>query len=149
MNDITQFIPNEAEISDQLQLMKDADKEQGGEGKASIIMWALENHPGELKEWAYIDDDGNIQGPLAKRFEQAIRLEGTKRNMGKHAAGVIVGNSSLDEICPLVHDASKNDTRIAGWEMDDLESVGLVKLDLLGLNLLDKLHGVVDLLGEN
>ncbi|GAF84512.1 unnamed protein product, partial [marine sediment metagenome] len=149
MNDMTQFIPNESEISDQLQLMKDADKERGGEGKASIIMWALENNAKELKEWAYIDEEsGRIQGPLAKRFEQAIRMEGTKRSTGKHAAGVIVGNSPLKEICPLVYDTVSK-TQIGGWEMDDLESVGLVKLDLLGLGLLDRLHGIVDLLGEN
>ena len=71
MNRITKSIPDEAKIADELQEMKDED------GQASIIRWALENNGKQLKEWCYLDDEGELQGPLAKRFEQAIRLEGS------------------------------------------------------------------------
>tara|TARA_R110002110_G_scaffold234140_16_gene450304 strand:+ start:1509 stop:3455 length:1947 start_codon:yes stop_codon:yes gene_type:complete len=141
MNRITKWIPDEAEISDQLQEMREADKESGGDGDASIIMWALENHPEELKQWCYIDDNGNLQGPMAKRFEQAIRLEGTKRSQSKHAAGVVVSQQPLNEVAPLVFD-KKTKEPIAGMEMGDLESMGHVKFDILGIALLDKIHGV-------
>tara|TARA_R100000995_G_C3473208_1_gene119450 strand:+ start:100 stop:1308 length:1209 start_codon:yes stop_codon:yes gene_type:complete len=141
MNRITKWIPDEAEISDQLQEMREADKESGGDGDASIIMWALENHPEELKQWCYIDSNGNLQGAMAKRFEQAIRLEGTKRSQSKHAAGVVVSQQPLNEVAPLVFD-KKTKEPIAGMEMGDLEAMGHVKFDILGIALLDKIHGV-------
>jgi len=84
MNKITKNIPDEAKISDELQEMK---KEYG---EASIIKWALENRSNDLKEWCHLDEEGKLNGPLAKRFEQAIRLEGTKTNQSKHAAGVVI-----------------------------------------------------------
>ena len=141
MNRITKWIPDEADISDQLQEMREADKDSGGDGDASIIMWALENNSDELKQWCYIDDNGDLQGSMSKRFEQAIRLEGTKRSQSKHAAGIVVSQQPLNEVAPLVFD-KKSKEPIAGMEMGDLEAMGHVKFDILGIALLDKIHGV-------
>ena len=138
-NAITKHIPDEAEISEQLQEMR----EDGGE--ASIIRWALENIPEKLKDYCEIDNDGNLKGKLAKEFGQAIRLEGTKRSQGKHAAGIVISNEKLDDICPMIYD-KKNNQMIAGMEMSDLESIGLVKFDILGVAVLDKIMGCVNLL---
>lgn len=132
MNRITKNIPDEAKIADELQEMKDET------GEASIIRWALENESEKLKDWCFIDDNNELQGPLAKRFEQAIRLEGTKVNQSKHAAGVVIADCDLSEICPTVYDA-KSKTKIAGMEMEDLESIGIVKFDILGVAMLDKI----------
>ena len=145
MNRITQWIPDEADISDQLQEMRDSDKESGGDGEASIIMWALEHNSKDLEQWCYIDDHGKLQGSMARRFEQAIRLEGTKRSQSKHAAGIVISQEPLNHVCPMVHD-KKSEEMIAGMEMDDLESMGHVKFDILGIALLDKVHGVKNLL---
>lgn len=139
MNKITKYIPDEAKIADELQEMKEET------GEASIIRWALENRPEDLKEWCYIDENGLLQGPLAKRFEQAIRLEGTKTNQSKHAAGIAVSSQPLDECCPMIYD-SKNDKPIAGMEMQDLENIGIIKFDILGVAMLDKVMYIQDLL---
>ena len=141
MNRITKNIPDEAKIADELQEMKEET------GEASIIRWALENNGDKLKEWCYIDDNGELQGPLAKRFEQAMRLEGTKSNQSKHAAGIAISSESLKDICPMVYD-SKNQQLIAGMEMQDLESLGIIKFDILGVALLDKVMTIQDLLKE-
>lgn len=141
MNRITKSIPDEAKIADELQEMKDED------GQASIIRWALENNGKHLKEWCYLDDDGELQGPLAKRFEQAIRLEGSKYNQSKHAAGIAIANESLDGICPMIWD-SKTKQNIAGFEMADLEAIGVIKFDILGIALLDKIMNVKDILKD-
>ncbi len=138
MNNITQFIPDEAKIADELQEMKEEF------GEASIIQWALENNVDKLKNWCYIEN-GTLVGPLAKRFEQAIRLEGTKVNQSKHAAGIVISNNKLGDICPMVYD-SKNKQQIAGMEMQDLESLGIIKFDILGVAMLDKVMTVSDLL---
>jgi len=144
-NRITTHIPGKEEIQDQLQNMKDADKAAGGDGDASIIQWALENHADELSEWAYLDDKGKIQGRMAKYFEQAIALEGTKRSQGKHPAGIVISQLPLVQVCPMVYD-SKSGGVIAGMEMNDLEAAGHVKFDILGLSLLDKIHSIANLL---
>ncbi len=139
MNEITKNIPDEAKIADDLQEMKDE------HGEASIIRWALENQSEKLKEWCFIGENGQLQGPLAKRFEQAIRLEGTKVNQSKHAAGVAIASEDLSTLCPIVFD-SKTKTKIAGMEMEDLESIGVVKFDILGVAMLDKIMFISDFL---
>ena len=110
-------------------------------GESSIIRWALENNVDKLKEWCYIDDTGQFQGPLAKRFEQAIRLEGTKSNQSKHAAGVVISSDPLKDICPMILD-TKNKKQIAGMEMQDLEAIGVIKFDILGIAMLDKIMSI-------
>ena len=139
MNNITKNIPDESKIADELQEMKEET------GEASIIRWSLENNQDKLREWCFLDENSELQGPLSKRFEQAIRLEGTKSNQSKHAAGIAISAEPLNEICPMVYD-SKNDQLIAGMEMQDLEALGVIKLDILGVALLDKMMSVQDLL---
>lgn len=143
MNQITKNIPDEAKIADDLQEMKD------DRGESSIILWALENMPDKFKEWCQIEEDRTISGLFAKRFEQAIRLEGTKANQSKHAAGIAISAHNLDELCPMVYD-SKTGNSIAGMEMQDLESLGIVKFDILGIGMLDKIMCIQSLLkGKN
>jgi DNA polymerase-3 subunit alpha len=139
INKINEFIPQEAEISDELQLMMEET------GEASILRWALENRPKELKQWCFIKEDGSLDGQYSKLFEQAIRLEGTKKSQGKHAAGVVISNSVLADVCPMVYDKSTG-LMIAGMEMGALEAMGHVKFDILGVAVLDKIMGVQELL---
>ena len=138
-NVITKFFPEEAKIADELQVMKEE------EGESSIIQWTLENNGDKLREWCFVNGTGELEGPLAKYFAQAIRLEGTKANMSKHASGIIIGPKPLTEMCPMVYD-TKTEACISGFEMKDIEDVGLLKFDILGLSLLDKLMGIQDIL---
>jgi DNA polymerase-3 subunit alpha len=141
MNKITKNIPDEAKIADELQQMKE------DTGESSIIRWALENNVDKLKEWCYIDNKGGLDGPLSKRFEQAMRLEGTKSNQSKHAAGIAISSEPLNESCPMVYD-SKNKQMIAGMEMQDLEAIGIIKFDILGIAMLDKVMNIQKILSE-
>lgn len=65
-------------------------------------------------------------------WEVALALEGVPRNAGKHAAGVVIGPQSLDEIVPLAKD-TKTGSVISQFEKNNLEKTGLVKMDFLGL----------------
>lgn len=141
MNNITKNIPDEAKIADELQEMREET------GEASIIRWALENNGDKLKDWCFLDEQGELQGPLAKRFEQAIRLEGTKSNQSKHAAGIAISATPLQDICPMVYDV-KNEQTIAGMEMQDLESLGIIKFDILGVAMLDKVMTIQNILKQ-
>lgn len=140
MNLISKNIVDESKIADDLQEMREEF------GESSIIRWALENTPAKLKQWCFINkDDGTLDGPYSKLFEQAIRLEGTKKSQGKHPSGIIIASDVLSKICPMVYD-KHGDSVIAGWEMGDLEAIGLPKFDILGIAVLDKLMGVQKLL---
>ena len=147
MDRMTKVIPDKDKISDQLQVMLEET------GECSIIEWALENHEKELKEWVYLDEQGNIQssqGNYAQLFEQAIRLEGVYRSQGKHASGIIITNQPLTENCPMVYakseDFNEEPELVCGFDMRDAEEVGLLKFDILGVAVLDKLQAVRDYL---
>lgn len=135
MNKITSCVPDEAEIADQLQVMREET------GEASIIRWALENEADALREYCYIDKSGDLVGPYSKIFEQAIRLEGTKKTQSKHAGGVVISTQRLADICPMVYDNNTN-LMIAGLEMGDLEAMGHLKFDILAVATLDKVMAI-------
>lgn len=136
MNAITKAIPNEAEISDQLADMDDDER--------SIIRWALINNADELRDFCYINDDGKLDGEYAEYFQQAIDIEGTFKTQGKHAAGIVISANKLSNVCPMVNQRGSSE-KIAGLEMSDLEALGHVKFDILGINLLDKIMYIQEL----
>ena len=138
-NSITSHILDEAKIADELQDMKEE------LGTSSVITWALENKSDKLKEWCEVDESGGLQGPFAKIFEQAIRLEGTKIIQSKHAAGVVISPQPIYDVCPMVIDREEKGM-LAGFEGPSCEDVGLLKLDLLGIKMLDKIMEIPKIL---
>ena len=138
MNAITKRLPNEAEISDHLAEMDEEDR--------SIIRWALLNRSKDLIDFCSIREDGSLDGEYAEFFDLAIRLEGTFKTQGKHAAGVVISAQPLHKVCPMVKQRDINSEKIAGLEMADLEALGHVKFDVLGINLLDKLMKIEDII---
>ena len=90
MNEITKAIPNEAEISDQLQEMEEEDR--------SIIRWALENNADDLRGYCFINDKNELDGDYAEFFDQAIKIEGTFKTQRKHAAGVVISAEELSKV---------------------------------------------------
>ena len=71
-------------------------------------------------------------GPI---WEITLKLEGVMRNLGQHAAGVIVGGCDLVERAVIEH--RKGDEKVVCWDKRIVEDQGLVKMDLLGLETLD------------
>jgi DNA polymerase-3 subunit alpha len=140
MSLVTKAIPNESLIAGDLQEMREEERE------ASIILWALENRASAFKEWVHIDKNGEIQGEggYPRCFKQAIRLEGTIRSRSKHAAGIVVCSRDIREVCPMVRDKKEKGRLVTGLAMDAAEKVGLLKMDLLGVALHDKLMIVRD-----
>jgi hypothetical protein len=130
MNTITEKIPDEAAISDQLEEMDEP----------SIIMWVLENKPELVSDYCYLED-GVLKGELATIFEQAIKLEGTIQNQGKHAAGLIIASESISDNAPMLK--ARDGSMIAAMDMGDLEKLGLVKFDFLGVDILNKIAAVM------
>jgi len=86
--------------------------------------------------------------PIVQRWlDMAIRIEGTNKTFGVHAAGVVISSERLDEIVPL--QMNKEGSVITQYFMEDLESLGLLKMDFLGLKNLTTIQKTADLIKEN
>lgn len=65
-------------------------------------------------------------------FDIASRLEGLTRHASKHAAGIVISPDPIDEVLPLFV-PSKSTELVTQYAMTELESLGFLKIDLLGL----------------
>jgi DNA polymerase-3 subunit alpha len=95
----------------------------------------------ELKQ-AY-DTDPEIRELL----DLARRIEGLARNIGTHAAAVVIADKPLTEYVPLGRVTGKTDI-ITQWSMGDVEAAGLLKMDFLGLRNLTILSKAVELIRQ-
>ncbi|HOA52702.1 MAG TPA: DNA polymerase III subunit alpha, partial [Thermogutta sp.] len=94
---------------------------------------------------------------LRKRYETDLRvrevidyakqIEGLARNVGTHAAGVVIADKPLVEYVPLQHVPGKEEV-ITQWAMADVERAGLLKMDFLGLRNLTILSKVIGLIEQ-
>ena len=95
----------------------------------------------ELKK-AYETD-----GEAREVIDFARKIEGLARNVGTHAAAVVIADRPLVEYVPLCRVKGKEET-ITQWAMGDVEAAGLLKMDFLGLRNLTILSKVVDLIEQ-
>jgi len=89
---------------------------------------ALEEEP-QLKQ--RYDDEEDTRAVI----DLARSLEGIRRNAGKHAGGVVIGPSKLTDFTPLFCEPGGG-SMVTQFDMKDVEKVGLVKFDFLGLRTL-------------
>lgn len=68
-------------------------------------------------------------------IDLSLKLEGLKRNLGKHAGGVVIAPSSISDFCPIYIEQQSHSV-VSQFDKDDVEAIGLVKFDFLGLKTL-------------
>jgi len=86
--------------------------------------------------------------PQIRRWvDMAIRIEGTNKTYGVHAAGIVISAQPLDEVVPL--QTNNDGATITQYFMDDLESLGLLKMDFLGLKNLTTIQRTTELVASN
>lgn len=103
--------------------------------KSFSLEEAYEKFP-ELKEKIDGADD-----EVRRLWELSLQLEDMARNVGKHAAGVLIAPSKLTDFCPLYLADGMQTSQL---DKDDVESVGLVKFDFLGLRNLTTIQEALD-----
>ncbi|MBF2046540.1 MAG: DNA polymerase III subunit alpha [Leptolyngbya sp. IPPAS B-1204] len=79
-------------------------------------------------------------------MDMAMRIEGTNKSVGIHAAGVVISAQPLDEVVPLQRNA--DGAVFTQYFMEDIESLGLLKMDFLGLKNLTMIQKTVDLVAQ-
>jgi len=84
---------------------------------------------------------------IRELLDLARKIEGLARNMGTHAAAVVIADKPLDEYVPLCRVPGKEDV-ITQWSMNDVEAAGLLKMDFLGLRNLTILRTAVEIIEQ-
>ncbi|MEM8797031.1 MAG: DNA polymerase III subunit alpha [Pseudomonadota bacterium] len=108
-------------------------------------------NPVTLKE--AVDDEPRLQEArkqeevVDRLFQFAMKLEGLYRHASTHAAGIVIGDRSLEELVPLYRDP-RSDMPVTQFNMKWVEQAGLVKFDFLGLKTLTVLQKAVDLIAR-
>lgn len=101
---------------------------------------ALEQEP-RLKE--LIENNPKAQ----KLFTIAFKLEGLTRHASKHAAGIVISPEPIDEVLP-VYIPPKSNELVTQYAMTELESLGFLKIDLLGLKNLTLIDRTIKVLNQ-
>ena len=78
----------------------------------------------------------------------SYKLEGIARNVGKHAGGVVIAPGSISDFCPVYVDRSSSSV-MTQYDKDDVEKIGLVKFDFLGLRTLTVIDRAVKSINKN
>ena len=72
---------------------------------------------------------------VSEVLDLAFKLEGIARNVGKHAGGIVIAPGALSDFCPTYLDRQSS-ALMTQYDKDDVEKIGLVKFDFLGLRTL-------------
>ncbi|MBV9262565.1 MAG: error-prone DNA polymerase, partial [Pseudolabrys sp.] len=107
--------------------------------------WSMEGiSKGRAKRAGFDISDRRLLQALALTRE----LMGFPRHLSQHVGGFVVTRSRLDEVVPI-ENAAMEDRTVIEWEKDDLESLGLLKVDVLALGMLTCLRRGFALLQES
>ena len=86
------------------------------------------------------------ESPVIKRLLHLVRqLIGFPRHLSQHVGGFVISNRPLSELVP-VENATMEDRTVIQWEKNDLEDLGLLKVDVLGLGMLTAIRRSFDLI---
>ncbi|MGV3726803.1 DNA polymerase III subunit alpha [Hydrogenophaga sp.] len=116
---ISKLIPNKPGMSVTLQYPP-VPKKEGDKNNYAIEMEPV------LAERIQKEDD------VKTLIELAQQLEGMTRNIGMHAGGVLIAPGKLTDFCPLYAQPG-SESAVSQYDKDDVEAIGLVKFDFLGL----------------
>ena len=84
------------------------------------------------KEAPELDQREAAEEEVAELLSLAMRVEGIVRNIGMHAGGVLIAPGKITDFCPLYQQPG-SDSAVSQFDKDDVEAIGLVKFDFLGL----------------
>ncbi len=79
-------------------------------------------------------------------IDLSLELEGLVRNVGTHAGGVLIAPSKISDFCPIYKGPNETDGVVSQFDMKDVEAMGLVKFDFLGLSNLTVIDKTVKLI---
>ncbi|MFN3524808.1 MAG: error-prone DNA polymerase [Paracoccus sp. (in: a-proteobacteria)] len=110
-------------------------------------IWGMSNggaDPDRVRELGLNPDD--------RRLAQTIRLIGEiigfPRHLSQHVGGFVITRGRLDALCPI-ENAAMADRTVIEWDKDDIDTLGILKVDILSLGMLTCLRKSFDLLEQH
>ena len=101
-----------------------------------------------MKQEAQFNERIKAEEEVAELMRLALKLEGIIRNVGMHAGGVLIAPGPLTDFTPL-YVADGSASFVSQYDKDDVEAVGLVKFDFLGLTTLTIIEETLNLIRGN
>ncbi|MEO1292263.1 MAG: error-prone DNA polymerase, partial [Pseudomonadota bacterium] len=109
--------------------------------------------------WGWGDDDVTVErlreiglDPRDRRLRQTLRLVseiiGFPRHLSQHVGGFVITRGRLDELCPI-ENAAMEDRTVIEWDKDDIDALGMLKVDVLSLGMLTCLRKAFDLIAQH
>lgn len=98
-----------------------------------------------VKELRRLFETDTLEGEV---LHEAVKLEGSVRNTGIHAAGIIIAPKDLTELIPVCI-AKDSDLLVTQYEGSVIESAGVIKMDFLGLKTLSIIKDALELIKQN
>ncbi len=142
-NGLAKMVPDRPGISLKRLLQAPLKGEGSLEQKEGLGAEEIENVT-KMRE-IYSNTDGNVHGQVLREAE---KLEGSVRNTGIHAAGIIIAPKDLTELIPVC--ANKDvQLLITQYEGNIIENAGVIKMDFLGLKTLTIIKDALDLIKRN
>lgn len=140
-NALAKLVPERPGIELNRVLTASIDGEAGLKQKENLT-------PDEIEDVKKLRDHLNREDLSARVLREAMILEGSVRNTGIHAAGIIIAPKDLTEIIPV---ATSKDTEllITQFEGKIIEDAGVIKMDFLGLKTLTILRDALKLIKQN
>ena len=84
---------------------------------------------------------------LRQTIELTHEIIGFPRHLSQHVGGFVITAGRLDEMCP-VENAAMEDRTIIEWDKDDIDKIGMLKIDVLALGMLTCIRKALHLLGD-
>ena len=123
----------------------------GAPGKTYTLgLVPAEPDPGLIyvrKEVPELEQREKAEEEVAELLRLAMRVEGMVRNVGTHAGGVLIAPGKITDFCPLYQQPG-SDSAVSQYDKDDVEAIGLVKFDFLGLATLTILELAKDFIRQ-
>jgi error-prone DNA polymerase len=112
--------------------------------RLSSTIWG--SHAATLDEKRIGETGFDLDNPDIARFNMLVgRLLGFPRHLGQHVGGFILTQDRLDETVPI-HNAAMPDRTFIEWDKDDIDALGLMKVDILALGMLTCIRKSFDLM---
>ena len=123
------------------------DPEAGGR-LAQVMQWwdGTDTLPDRARE-AGFDINDPVLNNILGMARQLVEFPGFPRHLSQHVGGFVISEGVLEELVPI-ENASMPDRTVVQWDKDDLNDLGLLKVDVLGLGMLSALRRAFNLVNE-
>ena len=109
-------------------------------------VYSIDQSLAEVPELKWVKDSKEPQ--IQELIKHARVLEGMNRNASKHAAGVVITPGDVSDFAPMANAVSQQEI-VTQYNMKDIENVGLLKMDFLGLRTLTIIRDTIELIRKN